>query len=212
LAKVIEEIAHASLFAAVFDPDEQLSLGTAKALECASIVAAHGVDDRPLEFILPAIYEPFSGQKMKDPERKNRPFPVIEVILVRKLRFPIQVANTVITLLKGAKKLELLDRPLVRLQVGRWVRKVGNLWNAVHVVVVDNRFYEFCVNEVYPFIEEMGLGDVWALKPLLNGLELAQLIGIKLGPELKKRTKELIDWQIDHPIGTADDYRAFVNA
>jgi hypothetical protein len=57
LARVIEEIAHASLFTAVFDPDEQLSLDTAKARECASIVAAHGVDDRPLEFIPPRTQE-----------------------------------------------------------------------------------------------------------------------------------------------------------
>jgi tRNA nucleotidyltransferase (CCA-adding enzyme) len=54
------------------------------------------------------------------------------------------------------------------------------------------------------------LGDVWSLKPIIKGLELAQLLGIKPGPELKKRTNELIEWQIDNPIGTADDYARFI--
>jgi hypothetical protein len=91
------------------------------------------------------------------------------------------------------------------------VRGVGNLLKAVHVVDTDKRFSEFCMNEVYPFIDKTGLGDIWASKPLLNGLELVELIGITPGPEPKKRMKELIDWQINHPIGTADDYKAFLH-
>jgi tRNA nucleotidyltransferase (CCA-adding enzyme) len=211
-APFIEKIAESSLFAPIFDPDGLLALNEADALERVSVVASHGVTERPLEFLLSAIYAPFSGRKMSDPERKNRQFPVIEVTLVRKLRFPVQVAATVMALLKSARKLALIERPLVGLQVGRWVRKIGDLWNLVHVVVIDNDVYEFCVNEFYPFIEQNGLGSVWTLKPLLKGMELAELIGIRPGPELKKRTKELIDWQIEHPIGTAEDYRAFVNA
>jgi hypothetical protein len=144
---------------------------------------------------------------MKD---DNRASAVVEVQLLRKLRFPKHVSGKVITLLNGSLDFCKLRRPLERVNLGRWVRSVGELYLFVHYVLFDDELHEFCVSDVYPAVMEMGLVGVWEMKPVLRGRELAEVFGIEPGLGLKAKIEELIDWQLEHPVGTADDYRAFV--
>jgi hypothetical protein len=97
-----------------------------------------------------------------------------------------------------------------RLELGRWVRRVGELYSKVHYILFEDEDHEFCVNEVYGAVIEMGLVGVWDMKPILKGSELAAMLGIEVGKGLKDKMEELMDWQLEHPVGTADDYRGFI--
>ncbi len=48
-------------------------------------------------------------------------------------------------------------------------------------------------------IDELGLGECYNLQPLMNGKEVAQLLGIKPGPTIGKYLQRLIEWQLEDP-------------
>ena len=59
-----------------------------------------------------------------------------------------------------------------------------------------------------PFIEQQELGNIYQIKPLLRGNQLAKELGIKPGKGMEEIINRMIDWQIENPNGTADDYVA----
>ena len=208
--KVIHRLVESKLFGPVFDQNNELNLNESETLDRVNILAARGIEEKSIELILSAVYAPLTGLKMQDPEKRNRIFPTLEVVIVRRLRLPTKLADDVITLLNGAKCLAEMDHTLNRRDVGRWVRSVGSLWSYVHLVCFDEAVHTFCVEQVYEFIRKEHLEDVWELKPLMNGVRLAEIHGIKPGKELKECLEKLIDWQLENPIGTAEDYELFL--
>jgi hypothetical protein len=54
-------------------------------------------------------------------------------------------------------------------------------------------------------IEGEGLGEAFAMKPMLNGSELAELKGVKGGPEVGVITARLIQAQLHNPTLTSQD-------
>ena len=208
--KVIHRLVESKLFGPVFDPASELNLDEEEALKRVDILASRGIKEKSIEVILSAVYAPIVGMKMKDPERRNKIFPSLEVFIVRRLRLPTKISDDVITLLEGAKSASKIDRNLSRREVGWWVRHVGPLWPFVHLVIFDEDLYKFCVDDLYEFIHRENLGDAWELKPLVNGVRLAEIHGIKPGKQLKEYIDKLIDWQLENPVGTAEDYELFV--
>jgi hypothetical protein len=200
------------LFLAVFDPDGQLALNEAEAIARVEILLSREISDRLVILVLAAIYRPFSGQTMRDTEKGNRLVPVVQFVIARTLRFPNRHGEEAAQILGGVDGLAVLEKPLTRLKIGRWVRKVGPLWSYVHLVVFDQESFEFCVNEVYAAVRELDLVSAWEMKPLLNGIELAEAHGVKPGRGLKDLIDRLIDWQFENPLGKADDYLEFVRS
>jgi tRNA nucleotidyltransferase (CCA-adding enzyme) len=207
--EVIRNICDAGLLNNVFDPDMELSLNESEVIGRVEVASSRGIRDHRLEIVLAAIFAPWGGKTMTD---RHRNASVVEVQLMRKLRYPRHVSDRVVTLLNGCQAFGYLRSPLERVGLGRWVKMVGELYYLVHYVLFDDEQHDFCVNEVYPAVMEKGLVGVWNMKPIVKGRELAELHGIEPGRDLKVKISELIDWQLEHPVGTADDYRAFVQS
>ncbi|KAH0787501.1 polyA polymerase family protein [Histomonas meleagridis] len=206
-------LVESGLFSPVFDRLDEWSLDPNEALKrVQTVVSRHPGNDRFLVLSLSAIYSPIlSNPKVSDPERNHKKINAIEYAIARNLKMPVKVAYDVESILTGAYELVKLEKNLTRLNVGRWIRHIGELWKFSSLVVFDDDIYNFYINVVDPFIKEQRLEDVWEMKPLMNGVELANLHGIKPGKELKPLIEKLIDWQLENPFGTAEEYIEYVN-
>jgi hypothetical protein len=61
--------------------------------------------------------------------------------------------------------------------------------------------------------EAFGLQDCWSWKPLLDGKQAMELLGMKkAGPELGKVLGAAMDWQLTHPSGGLEECQAHVKA
>ncbi len=121
-----------------------------------------------------------------------------------------------------------------RLELGNWVRTAGAGWRAVCAFaavvarthpdlaplgaadddVIGNPATAACaldaavvatVRAMADRIEGEGLGEAFALKPMLNGSEIAELRGVKGGPEVGVITARLIQAQLHNPTLTRQD-------
>jgi len=54
-------------------------------------------------------------------------------------------------------------------------------------------------------IELAGLSDAYLMKPLLDGKELMDTVGIKSGPLVGKVIDAQVRWQLNHPLGTKNE-------
>lgn len=54
-------------------------------------------------------------------------------------------------------------------------------------------------------IDKEGLENVAELKPLVDGKTIAKYLDRKPGPWMKSVTDEVLEWQLDHPNGTAEE-------
>ncbi|KAK1591704.1 hypothetical protein Q3G72_012018 [Acer saccharum] len=60
--------------------------------------------------------------------------------------------------------------------------------------------------EVENAIIKLGLEKVWDVKPLVNGKEIMNVLQLKSGgPLVRKWQQELLEWQLAHPSGTAEE-------
>ncbi|TXG71725.1 hypothetical protein EZV62_000304 [Acer yangbiense] len=60
--------------------------------------------------------------------------------------------------------------------------------------------------EVENAIIKLGLEKVWDVKPLVNGKEIMNVLQLKSGgPLVRKWQQKLLDWQLAHPSGTAEE-------
>jgi tRNA nucleotidyltransferase/poly(A) polymerase len=68
----------------------------------------------------------------------------------------------------------------------------------------------------YLYLEQtiinFNLYDVWNLKPLLDGNQLMNAIGLKRGPMVGKIMESQLHWQLQYPPSTANNMEEYVNA
>ncbi|CAN4119651.1 unnamed protein product [Withania somnifera] len=63
-------------------------------------------------------------------------------------------------------------------------------------------------NTVETAVRTLGLEKVWELKPLVNGKEIMNILQIKNGgPVVREWQQKLLEWQLAHPSGTAEECR-----
>ncbi|GAX80398.1 hypothetical protein CEUSTIGMA_g7837.t1 [Chlamydomonas eustigma] len=56
-----------------------------------------------------------------------------------------------------------------------------------------------------------GLEECWLWKPLLDGKQVMPILGLqKPGPELGPALAAVMEWQLTHPLGTADECKEFL--
>ncbi|KAJ2337821.1 CCA tRNA nucleotidyltransferase, mitochondrial, partial [Coemansia sp. RSA 2671] len=55
-----------------------------------------------------------------------------------------------------------------------------------------------------------GLAEAYAMKHIVDGKTAAKILGIKPGPALKGVLDRVMDWQLDHPLGSRGECEAFI--
>lgn len=209
----LKYLVESELFDTVFDPEGRWNIDPNEALKRVLLVInRYSHDNMFLVLTMSAIFAPIINQpKIADPERKHKFINPIEYTVSRILKFPIKVSNDVHKILKSAYDLGQIKKPFTRLTIGNWIRKSGSLWIFANYLLFDENQYNFYVNEIYPYIEEQQLQNCWEIKPLFKGAELAKIHNIKPGKKLKEYIEKLLDWQIENPDGTKDEYIEYIN-
>ena len=81
-------------------------------------------------------------------------------------------------------------------------RKASNFKGVNEIVEKYERFMKK--------VEEYGLFDVYELKPLLNGKEIAALLGEQPGPKIGVFIEKMIQWQLENPSGDVGDAKEWI--
>lgn len=99
-----------------------------------------------------------------------------------------------------------VDQPEVRRQTGLLIRSAGPEWRQCFLLSLlletaeGDRWEVFnSYNEFLLAIEKMDLLDAVSLRPLLNGHELSNGLGVKPGPWMQRALAVLIEWQLKNP-------------
>ncbi|KAJ2684463.1 CCA tRNA nucleotidyltransferase, mitochondrial [Coemansia spiralis] len=110
-----------------------------------------------------------------------------------------------------------LDRRTLGLQI----RSIGSRWPqsvvfaaALELLNERNAAALAAVTEKYRAyvgrVEAEGLAEAYAMKHIVDGKTAARILGIKPGPALKGVLDRVMDWQLDHPLGTRGECEAFI--
>ena len=217
LTKIIEKngildflnfIININFFNAVFDPYHKFNINPIDAKERCEIILSRNPTSYKQSIIFAAIFLPLNEeQEQQDPEHPKKKISAIEWAIGRGMKMPLRIAEEAKTLVLGSKQATNLK--LNRLCVGRWIRKVGLLWPYTKYLILDQNEYDQ-IDHLYKFIHQEKMENIYELKPLMNGKELANLLGVKPGKGFNLKVEELIDWQLENPDGTADDYRDYI--
>ncbi|GMH00330.1 hypothetical protein Nepgr_002169 [Nepenthes gracilis] len=118
----------------------------------------------------------------------------------------------------------LIDVPVtskLRIWAGLLVREIKDFWKVGLLVstllypdgtepeLSDEHFNVHEKRALFKSVEDaiikLGLDKVWEVKPLLNGKDIMSILRLKPGPDVRDWTKKIIEWQLAHPAGTADE-------
>ncbi|KAJ2768385.1 CCA tRNA nucleotidyltransferase, mitochondrial, partial [Coemansia nantahalensis] len=112
------------------------------------------------------------------------------------------------------------DAPPSRRALGLLVREAGARWApatlfaaAVDALQADERDKDEAVRRHAAFartVVEQGVADAFALKHLVDGRDVARLLGIKAGPLVRPALDRVMEWQLDHPNGTRAECEEFI--
>lgn len=101
--------------------------------------------------------------------------------------------------------------------VGNFLKMYKGDWEIAHFTSffyrtlqdehIDDRYDVF-----YKYIFEQNLENCHELKPLINGKEMANALGLKGGPWLGKVNDRAITWQLDNPNGTKEELLEFIRS
>ncbi|KAL3643204.1 hypothetical protein CASFOL_014019 [Castilleja foliolosa] len=129
--------------------------------------------------------------------------------------------------IEAVKKKITIDVPVaskLRILTGLLLREIKEFWRAAlllslllypediglskNLSIEDTELNER--RELYHRIEtailEIGLDKVWDLKPLVNGKEIMNILQLKTGgPIVREWQQKLLEWQLAHPSGSAED-------
>ena len=93
------------------------------------------------------------------------------------------------------------------------LRKLGSDWDIavkVAAAVYSQEIAEFS-RTFTEFVNEHGLVRIWEEKPLLNGSDVASLLGIA-GPGVGKALEMVVKWQILNRTGTKEGCEEYLRA
>ncbi|RVX07111.1 hypothetical protein CK203_030553 [Vitis vinifera] len=123
--------------------------------------------------------------------------------------------------------IEILDLPVtskLRILTGLLLREIKGFWRVALMVstllypndinhtqdISKNNFQLDKRRKVFEMVENaivgLGLEEVWELKPLVNGKDIMNVLQLKSGgPLVRDWQQKLIQWQLAHPSGTAEE-------
>ncbi|KAI3464382.1 hypothetical protein Pfo_021045 [Paulownia fortunei] len=140
---------------------------------------------------------------------------------------PSIISDENLQILEVDKNTETIDVPVaskLRILAGLLLREIKESWRAALVLSLLlypediglgeslssedtelNKRREF-YNRVENAILEMGLEKVWNLKPLVNGKDIMSILQLKSGgPIVREWQQKLLEWQLAHPSGSAEE-------
>ena len=210
-AQYVRWISESGLFQTVFDPQKMWKINEEEVVQRLSISLKGCKEDR-LIVSLAAIFQPLlNEEKVKDTVRKNNMITALEFAILREMKYQIEIAAAVLKLLKGNEIVKsLISQPLTRLQVGHFVMETGPLWPLVQHALYDQREIIFFIKDLKQYIIQENLGEAYSIRPLMRGNELAKLHGQKPGPGMANLIRQLIDWQLENPNGTKEQYTELI--
>ena len=118
--------------------------------------------------------------------------------------------------------------PTIRLQAGLLLRKSKELWSTVllaaavtllrkaetpasHQPPSDALSIPQRVHQWHSLIvNDLQLDQCWTIKPMLNGKQIIQCLGLNNGPQVGMYTQELMEWMLTNPKGTIEDATEFL--
>jgi hypothetical protein len=152
---------------------------------------------------------------------KNKNKNVVEFMMREGIKFKNKDVVLISRVTDGMDDmLQLLKRtpqpcPTSRLQVGQLLRDTKEMWvttMVVATVALMRKKFNVQVNwgqraqEWYKIIVfEMELDGCWNTKPLLNGKDLIQLLGLNNGPSVGLYAQEQIQWMLMNPKGSLEE-------
>jgi hypothetical protein len=150
---------------------------------------------------------------VQDPVNRRKKISALECAIVRGLQASFSVFQCAQRVLRSAVIVTDLfrEKALTRVNVGGWIRQVGDVWKLTSCVLFVKEIAAFFDDVLLEFVEREGLDGIWEMKPLISGKELAALHKVKLGPTVSGLLAALIDWQLEHPDGTLEEYVASLN-
>ncbi|EPZ31962.1 Poly A polymerase, head domain-containing protein [Rozella allomycis CSF55] len=105
-----------------------------------------------------------------------------------------------------------------RKYVGLFLRSVGPLWPmcllmaSIHEVSHSIKSFQEIVQinkEIFRSVELFNLDGCWDMRPLLNGHELIDVLGIEK-TQISFYSNKMIEWQLDNPEGTKEQAQQFL--
>ncbi|XP_022858167.1 putative CCA tRNA nucleotidyltransferase 2 isoform X2 [Olea europaea var. sylvestris] len=139
---------------------------------------------------------------------------------------PLILSNEDIQILEVEWKREIIAVSVaskLRILAGLLLREIKEFWRAALVLSMllraaiivcstnsSNNEYELdkkveLFNRIEKAILELGLERVWEMKPLVNGKDIMNVLQIKSGGPVVKEWQKLLEWQLAHPSGSADE-------
>ncbi|KAK4359094.1 hypothetical protein RND71_021323 [Anisodus tanguticus] len=140
---------------------------------------------------------------------------------------PLLVSKEDIQVLEVDWKRDTIEVPIaskLRILTGLLLREIKEFWRValllsmqLHPVDIvsstsfSNENFELDKrSELFQTVENaittLGLEKVWERKPLVNGKEIMNILEIKSGgPVVREWQQRLLEWQLAHPSGTADE-------
>ncbi|KAF0717309.1 hypothetical protein AaE_010887 [Aphanomyces astaci] len=139
--------------------------------------------------------------------------PLAEYSIVLKKKH-VPVAHAIVRESIKCRQFVAANAPFDRVQVGLVLRDVGALWPLavdmaylVEVVLqhsdVEQTREKYAALSAY--VVDVGLDRVWEMKPLLNGKDLMDALGVKPGPAVKAMHDAVILYQLEFPSAPRDD-------
>lgn len=146
----------------------------------------------------------FYDKKTKD-FRKSFAFHTI----VNSLKMPNRFGELSWNLQRGIFELgELLESGCEDIGMyAMWTRSLGPVWRLSESLygIVRGKNGVGCQLNVRKLLGEAGVGEFYAVKPLLDGKELAELFEVS-GIMIKEKQTEMLRWQAMNPLGKKEDY------
>ncbi|PIN09292.1 tRNA nucleotidyltransferase/poly(A) polymerase [Handroanthus impetiginosus] len=140
---------------------------------------------------------------------------------------PLIISKESLQVLEVDWRKETIDVPVaskLRILTGLVLRDIKEFWRAALVLslllfpedigsskklsIEDKKLQEKreLFNRVENAILEMGLEKVWEFKPLVNGKEIMSILQLKSGgPIVREWQQKLLEWQLAHPSGSAEE-------
>ncbi|XP_065881944.1 tRNA nucleotidyltransferase cca2 isoform X2 [Euphorbia lathyris] len=122
---------------------------------------------------------------------------------------------------------DLIDAPFsskLRVSAGILLREIKDFWRVALLIasmiyptnadstqdLLDKKFELDKRRELFKTVEkaitELGLENIWDVKPLVNGKDIMSVLQLKSGgPMVREWQQKLLAWQLAHPSGTAEE-------
>lgn len=160
-------------------------------------------------------------------EEKAKVKNVTEYMMREGIKFKNRDVQAIITITQSLDDMvQLLQRlpeasPAVRLQAGLILRNARELWATLLIVATvaivrrkgdsTSIDWEERAKKWYrTIVDELTLDDCWTIKPLMNGKELIQELGLEKGPQVGVYNQEQLHWMLMHPNGSIHQCKIFL--